>query len=55
VFNTLGQEVAELISSQMEAGNHSVLFDASNLASGTYIYRLSAGSFVQTKKMILIK
>ncbi len=56
VFNMLGEEVAVLINNQfMEAGQHSVKFDGSNLASGTYIYRLTAGDFVQTKKMMLTK
>ncbi len=56
VFNMLGEEVAILINNQFtEAGQHSVRFDGSNLASGTYIYRLTAGDFVQTKKMMLTK
>jgi hypothetical protein len=56
VFNMLGEEVAVLINNQFtEAGQHSVRFDGSNLASGTYIYRLTAGDFVQTKKMMLTK
>ncbi len=56
VFNMLGEEVTVLINNQfIEAGQHSVRFDGSNLASGTYIYRLTAGDFVQTKKMMLTK
>ena len=56
IFNMLGEVVDVLINDQFtEAGTHSVRFDASNLASGTYIYRLSAGDFVQTKKMMLTK
>ncbi|MCG8374662.1 MAG: T9SS type A sorting domain-containing protein, partial [Balneolales bacterium] len=56
VFNTLGQQVATLVSNEkMEAGWHSVQFNAGSLASGMYIYRIKAGSFVQTKKMMLIK
>ena len=56
IYNTLGEEVAVLINNQFtEAGQHSVRFDGSNLASGTYIYRLTAGDFVQTKKMMLTK
>ena len=56
VFNMLGEEVAVLINNQFtEAGQHSVRFDGSNLASGTYIYRLTAGDFVQVKKMMLTK
>lgn len=56
IFNTLGEEVAVLINNQFtESGTHSVRFDGSNLASGTYIYRLTAGDFVQIKKMMLTK
>ena len=38
-----------------EAGIHSISFDASNLPSGVYIYKMKAGSFVETRKMILLK
>jgi len=55
VFNSLGQEVAELINKEMNAGNHSINFNASNLSSGIYFYRISAGKFTETKKMILIQ
>ncbi len=55
VFNILGEEVAKLVEGRVTAGSHSVEFDASNLSSGTYIYRLTAGKFVSTKKMILLK
>lgn len=55
VYNLLGQQVAELVNGNLKEGNHSVRFDASQLSSGVYIYRIQAGSFVQTKKMLLIK
>jgi len=56
VYDILGTEVAELISNEQKAaGRYEVSFDASRLASGTYIYKLQAGDFVQTKKMILLK
>jgi hypothetical protein len=55
IFNVVGQIVATLVSGQQSAGQHSVSFDASNLASGVYVYRLMAGSFIETKKMLLIK
>ena len=55
VYNIIGQEVVSLVNGVEEAGFHSVKFEGSNLPSGTYIYRLQAGSFVQTKKMVLLK
>jgi hypothetical protein len=56
VFNLLGQEVASLVSNEfMQAGKYSYKFDARSFASGTYIYRLEAGDFVQTMKMTLTK
>ena len=55
VYNIIGQEVASLVNGIEEAGFHSVKFEGSNLPSGTYIYRLQAGSVVQTKKMVLLK
>jgi hypothetical protein len=56
VYNLLGQEVATLISGKvMNAGTHTVAFNASSMSSGVYIYRLEAGSFVSNKRMTLIK
>jgi len=56
VYNMLGQQVAVLLNGQtMRAGTHTYSFDASALASGTYIYKLQAGSNVVTKKMQLLK
>ena len=55
VFNVLGKEVASLVNERKEAGNYSVDFSALNLSSGTYLYRLQAGAFVQTKKMVILK
>jgi len=55
VYDVLGNEVATLVNEYREAGRYEVTFDASNLASGMYLYRLQSGSFVETKKMILIK
>ena len=55
VFNTLGEEITILINENIIAGNYEVEFDASKLPSGIYLYRLRAGSFVETKKMVLMK
>jgi hypothetical protein len=55
VFDLLGSEVATLINEEKEQGVYSVNFDASQLASGMYLYRLQAGSFVETNKMILLR
>jgi len=60
IYNMLGEKVRTLVNNQQEAGYYSVQWDGSNdynqkVSSGIYIYRLEAGSFVQTKKMNLIK
>jgi 5-hydroxyisourate hydrolase-like protein (transthyretin family) len=55
VFNTLGQEVATLLNSELPVGCHMVVFDASGLTSGMYIYRLSGNNVVMIKKMMLSK
>lgn len=55
VYDMLGREVAELASGEMTSGTHSVSFNASDLASGTYIYRLTANGNVLTNKMLLLK
>lgn len=55
VYNLLGQEVATLVSERMSSGNHTVNFNASQLSSGMYIYRIEVGGLTQTKKMLLIK
>jgi len=55
VFNLLGQKVATLVDGRRLAGNHTVRFDASNLASGVYFYMLRAGDITLQRKMTLIK
>ena len=55
VFNILGQEVATLINNEMDAGKYTFDFNASSLASGMYIYQITAGNFQATKKMTLLK
>ena len=55
VYNMIGEEVAHLIDGRKPAGNFSVEWNATNFASGIYFYRLQAGDFVQTRKMVLLK
>ncbi|MFN0156823.1 MAG: T9SS type A sorting domain-containing protein [Bacteroidota bacterium] len=55
VFDMLGREVAVLVDEVKGPGEHSVSFDGSSLASGVYLYRLSAGGSVATKKLVLLR
>ena len=55
IFDILGNEVAVLVQEEQKFGSYEVKFNATGLASGTYIYRLIAGDFVSTKKMIVLK
>jgi len=55
VYSTLGQVVSTLVNGEEEPGEHIVKFDGSNLSSGVYFYRLSAGGFVKTLKLQLIR
>jgi hypothetical protein len=55
VYDLLGREVAVLVHEQMTPGSHAVQFDAHALATGVYVYRMSAGTFVQTRRMMLVK
>jgi len=55
VFTALGEEVAVLLDETLDAGAKSVEFDARDLASGVYLYRLQAGDFVQSRRMMLVR
>ena len=55
VFDMLGREVALLVNGEKEPGTYTAEFATTGLASGTYIYRMQAGEFVQTKKMVILK
>ncbi len=55
LFDVLGRKVATLVNARQAAGYYNVVLNANNLATGIYFYRLQAGNFVQTKKMILLK
>lgn len=55
VFNILGQSVSRLVDGELSVGSYHATFDASRLSSGVYLYRLQAGDFVRTQKMVLMK
>jgi len=55
VFNLLGEEVATVVDGIYDAGERAVEFDAANLSSGVYVYRLQAGTFTQTRKMVVLR
>jgi len=55
VFNILGQEVAELVDAVQDPGQHQAVLDVHRLSSGIYFYRLEAGTFVKTRKMVILK
>jgi len=55
VFDLLGREVATLVDEQLPAGNYKREWHAQDMASGVYLYRLQAGEFVQSKKLLLLK
>ena len=55
VFDVVGREVATLVNENLNAGSYAAKFTGNNFASGVYFYKLQAGSFVSTKKMILTK
>ncbi len=55
VFDMLGSEIATLVNEEQNVGHHEVNFDASALSSGVYLYTITSGSFMQTRKMLLMK
>ena len=55
VYNVLGQKVDELVNGEVKAGTYEVNFDASNLSSGVYYYRIEANGFVSNRKMVLLR
>jgi hypothetical protein len=55
VFDISGKQVAELVNNTLNAGTYNVDFDAGNLGSGVYFYKIEAGKFSETRKMILVK
>ncbi|MCH8928105.1 MAG: T9SS type A sorting domain-containing protein [Candidatus Marinimicrobia bacterium] len=55
IFDLRGREIERLVNNELSAGVHTIVWDASNVASGVYFYRLQANDFTQTKKMALLK
>ncbi|MCU0343707.1 MAG: M28 family peptidase [Ignavibacterium sp.] len=55
VFDLLGSEIASLVNEEQTPGNYEVFWDASSLSSGVYLYTIKSGSFMQTRKMLLMK
>jgi len=55
LFDVLGQKVKTLLNEQKDAGSYKIDFNGSNLSSGTYFYKITAGDFVKTNRMVLVK
>jgi len=55
VYNLLGQKVATLVSGEQPAGTHEVVFEDNSLSSGLYLYRLQAGQYTETRKLMLLR
>jgi hypothetical protein len=55
IYNSLGQDVTRLLSKEMNPGTYAIVWNASGLESGVYYYRIVAGNFVDTKKLLLLK
>ena len=55
IYNTLGEEVKNLIEEELDAGSYEIEFDAAGLTSGIYLYTIITKEFIQTKKMIVMK
>jgi hypothetical protein len=55
VYNVLGEKVTDIVNSIQKAGRYEVTFDATNFASGMYIYRMESGNFISVKKMMILK
>jgi hypothetical protein len=55
IFDLIGREVATIISEEMLAGNYTRQWNAANMSSGVYFYRLQAGTYIATKKLVLLR
>ncbi len=54
IYNVLGEEITTLVSEKLSFGSYAYNWDARNLASGIYLYRLQAGDYIETRKMVLM-
>ncbi|HCY74826.1 MAG TPA: peptidase M1 [Ignavibacteriales bacterium] len=55
LYNVIGKEVANIVNNQLESGSHEVTFNAKDLPTGTYFYKLTSGNYTETRKMMLLK
>ncbi len=55
IYDILGKEVKTIVNEELSAGNYTKIWDANNLSSGVYFYKLTAGKFTETKKMMLVR
>ncbi|MBT8381637.1 MAG: T9SS type A sorting domain-containing protein [Ignavibacteriaceae bacterium] len=55
IYNPIGEKIEEIVNKEFTAGKHTLIYNASNLPSGIYYYRITAGSFTQTRKLLLLK
>jgi hypothetical protein len=55
VYDVLGKEIVTLVNENLQPGNYDVEFNATNLPSGVYFYRLQTDNFIETKKMVLLR
>ncbi len=55
IYDVLGNEISKLVDEELSAGRYTINFNAVSLTSGVYFYRIKAGAFIETKKMILLK
>lgn len=55
VYDILGKEIKTLVNENLQPGTYSIRFDATGLSSGVYFYRMNAGDFVETKRMVLVR
>ena len=55
IYDVLGKEIATLVNEERPAGGYKVSFNAGNLTSGIYVYKIQIGSYIQVKKMVLLK